>query len=100
MCLTITEPQSPYEIAVQIRNMKCEMIYGKWFFPNQRSKHSTFRRVIAFAGANLRFILDSLDFDFNGAKLSIACLVCRVVTKTVLRSNFGSDLSKRFARIT
>src|SRR5688500_6970680 len=68
--------------------------------PNQRTKHSTFGSVVAFAGANLRFILDPLNFDFNGAELSIACLVSGVIPKTVLRSDFGSDLPKRLARIT
>src|SRR5689334_8603752 len=64
-----------------------------------RQFFSLFGCVVTVARANLRFRLHALELEFDGAKLSVARFVGRIVTDAVKRADVGRNTRKRSARI-
>src|SRR5918912_4110841 len=71
----------------------------QWIFFSTDYCFSSFRRVIAFACADLCASGDAAHFDADGAKATVARLVRRIIAEAVLRADLCGDLRKGRARI-
>src|SRR6266851_3381646 len=76
---------------------------GKWKMENLLffafRPNSTLRSVVAFACADLSFIVKATQLHANRAKFSIAVFIRRVIAQTVLRPDLRGDACKSSARI-